>query len=68
MDLETIHQLVGKPRMCRMCDGTGGIPAETCPVCRGDSRLKGLYCGFCGGWGVLYDPCPECGGSGRVWE
>jgi len=47
-------------RTCGTCGGTGQVVqrqffitiAQTCPTCRGE--------------GVIYEPCRECGGRGRV--
>jgi molecular chaperone DnaJ len=65
---------------CTTCRGTGARPGTTpqvCPVCHGrgvESQGQGLFsitrpCSRCNGSGtVIEDPCPTCGGEGRLRE
>ncbi len=67
---------------CPSCGGSGarkGAQPTRCDVCGGTGQIKQVRrslfgqfinvtdCARCGGEGVVIrDPCPECGGSGRV--
>jgi molecular chaperone DnaJ len=65
---------------CTTCRGTGARPGTSpvvCPVCQGrgvESEGQGLFsitrpCHRCQGSGtVIEDPCPTCGGAGRLRE
>jgi molecular chaperone DnaJ len=65
---------------CTTCRGTGARPGSSpvvCPVCQGrgvESQGQGLFsitrpCTRCQGSGtVIEDPCPTCGGQGRLRE
>ena len=63
---------------CEICRGSGakaGTTAQTCPACRGRGQVnfqQGFFsvsrtCSQCQGQGtIIKDPCPSCGGSGRL--
>ena len=63
---------------CETCRGTGARPGtapQTCPTCRGRGQVsfqQGFFsvsrtCNQCHGQGtIISDPCPTCGGAGRV--
>jgi molecular chaperone DnaJ len=67
---------------CPTCSGGGARPGtspRTCDVCRGRGEVQQVTrsflgqvmtsrpCAACQGFGtVIPDPCPECGGDGRV--
>ena len=53
---------------CERCGGAGvppGVPVELCSACEGGGRItRSTYQGS--GRLVQVDPCPSCGGAGRV--
>jgi molecular chaperone DnaJ len=63
---------------CDTCDGLGSAPGTkpvTCSTCKGSGKIRmqqGFFmieraCASCQGIGqVIKDPCPKCGGAGRV--
>ena len=67
---------------CDACDGTGvaaGSSKKTCPQCKGRGQVRTVTrtflgtvqqvstCSMCRGSGeIIADPCPSCGGEGRV--
>jgi molecular chaperone DnaJ len=65
---------------CTTCRGSGARPGTTpkvCPVCNGrgvEAQGQGVFsitrpCSRCNGSGtVIEDPCPTCGGEGRLRE
>ena len=70
--------------LCRRCAGNGAEPGSainTCPTCGGAGQLQQVSrsvfgqfvrsqpCPHCGGEGrIVEQPCEECGGEGRVVE
>lgn len=64
--------------ICEICRGNGtkpGTTPQTCPTCRGRGQInfqQGFFsvsrtCNQCQGQGtIIKDPCPNCGGVGRV--
>lgn len=68
LELETAER-------CLACGATGNASREmptTCQACRGSGRIDPAKmgsspCAECEGFGtVIQDPCPDCGGDGRV--
>lgn len=73
---------VERMEVCSDCDGSGirrGGGPQVCPKCKGTGKLREVRTGFgfhfesistcdhCGGTGtVVSDPCPACGGVGRI--
>jgi molecular chaperone DnaJ len=65
---------------CTTCRGSGARPGtspKVCPVCNGrgvEAQGQGVFsitrpCSRCNGSGtVIEDPCPTCGGQGRLRE
>ncbi|HWK26958.1 MAG TPA: molecular chaperone DnaJ [Solirubrobacter sp.] len=65
---------------CTTCQGSGARPGtspKVCPVCNGrgvEAQGQGVFsitrpCSRCNGTGtVIEDPCPTCGGEGRLRE
>ena len=65
---------------CTTCRGSGARPGtspKVCPVCNGrgvEAQGQGVFsitrpCSRCNGSGtVIEDPCPTCGGEGRLRE
>ena len=65
---------------CTTCRGSGARPGtspKVCPVCNGrgvEAQGQGVFsitrpCSRCNGTGaVIEDPCPTCGGEGRLRE
>jgi molecular chaperone DnaJ len=65
---------------CTTCRGSGARPGtspKVCPVCSGrgvEAQGQGVFsitrpCSRCNGTGtVIEDPCPTCGGEGRLRE
>jgi molecular chaperone DnaJ len=63
---------------CETCRGNGAKPGtapQTCPTCRGRGQVnfqQGFFsvsrtCNQCQGQGtIIKEPCPNCGGAGRV--
>ncbi|MGN6088850.1 MAG: molecular chaperone DnaJ [Actinomycetes bacterium] len=67
---------------CTLCHGQGAAPGtelRVCDVCKGRGEIQHVTrsflgqvmttrpCAACQGYGsVIPDPCPECGGDGRV--
>lgn len=51
-----------KVALCRMCHGTGTVPAES----KTERSVKTFLRGFRGAEPVKTKVCPQCGGSGRV--
>ncbi len=63
---------------CESCHGSGakaGTAPQTCPTCHGRGQVsfqQGFFsvsrtCNHCQGKGtIINDPCPSCGGAGRV--
>lgn len=65
---------------CDMCNGEGVKPGSSkkrCPVCSGSGEIRrsamgGIFiqttlCDSCRGSGeIITDPCPRCGGEGRI--
>ena len=57
---------ITKPETCPKCKGTGCEPGSKltdCPKCKGKGRFR-VQSFF----GVIEQPCPNCGGSGKVAE
>jgi molecular chaperone DnaJ len=75
-----ISVTVPKASRCPTCHGSGAKPGTapvTCPRCEGrgiDAQSQGFFsisqpCPQCGGAGrVIEDPCPTCGGSGLTQQ
>ncbi|HEU4706650.1 MAG TPA: molecular chaperone DnaJ [Solirubrobacterales bacterium] len=75
-----ISVTVPKQSRCATCHGSGAKPGTaptTCPRCEGrgvEVQGQGLFsisqpCPQCGGAGrVIEDPCPTCGGSGLTQQ
>lgn len=62
--LRDAEELLGAPRECFVCDGTGEAPEDDEP---GHCDKCGRECECCAGRGS--DTCPQCGGSGQVtWD
>lgn len=51
-----------KVALCRVCHGTGVVPAES----KTERSVKTFLRGFRGPEPVKTKTCPQCGGSGRV--
>lgn len=70
----SFHRLEG----CPTCHGSGARPGtrpETCPTCQGRGQIirsQGFFqvsstCPACHGQGeIISQPCPECGGGGKI--
>lgn len=69
---------VPRHSLCDSCKGSGAKPGtapQTCPTCKGRGQVsfqQGFFsvsrtCSVCRGEGkIIRNPCPTCGGAGRV--
>ena len=56
--------------VCKVCEGSGAEPgseATTCPTCKGQGMFQQVSQSFFGQV-VRTQPCPTCGGAGKVIE